>query len=286
MDRYDQIRKSEDSILRVSQRCNNIRKKFVQKKQHNISTDTLVKSPLRKSQELYELDKSHSHSRNILSRGSFRYVLIQSVNRKNEINVLLPLILFFLSSIAMKTITETMDFGGAQSIDISKFPLANSSIPPSPSSKVNQSYHTQDKKQILETPSFALSAQASHLNNNFNSSFDMEAMKREEDLHNRQAHVIYGSTFSGLQSYGYSGMSILEELIDLALQTCENSRPSGGRVDHHSRGAALLGPTGKVYLGCDVHIKASSDSDNGVSAERAALLAGVADGAKKFEVCF
>jgi len=75
-------------------------------------------------------------------------------------------------------------------------------------------------------------------------------------------------------------MTILEELIDLALRTCEKGRLSGQK--HHARGATLLGPSGKVYVGCDVYV---GDSDpNAVSAERAAILAAVADGANKFFV--
>lgn len=75
-------------------------------------------------------------------------------------------------------------------------------------------------------------------------------------------------------------MTILEELMDLALKVCENGREAGQR--HHARGAALLAPNGKVYSGCDVYL--AGDEVNGVSAERAAILAAVADGASKFEV--
>ena len=42
-------------------------------------------------------------------------------------------------------------------------------------------------------------------------------------------------------------MTILEELIDLALRTCENGRTAGQK--HHARGAALLAPNGKVSAG-------------------------------------
>ena len=92
------------------------------------------------------------------------------------------------------------------------------------------------------------------------------------------AHLIYNSNFSGLESYGASGMTILEELTDLSLRVCENGRKAGQK--HHSRGAALLTSNGKVYSGCDVSFE---DYDpNGISAERAAVTAAVADGSSVF----
>ena len=94
----------------------------------------------------------------------------------------------------------------------------------------------------------------------------------------KAAQLVYSGHFSGLDSYGASGMTILEELTDLALRVCENGRLSGQK--HHSRGSALLTGTGKVYTGCDVYVR--EGDPNGVSAERAALLAAVADGASVF----
>jgi hypothetical protein len=41
-----------------------------------------------------------------------------------------------------------------------------------------------------------------------------------------------------LQSIGRSGMTIMEELIEAALNICSNSRKAGQRA--HSRGAVLL----------------------------------------------
>lgn len=42
-------------------------------------------------------------------------------------------------------------------------------------------------------------------------------------------------------------MTILEELIDLALRSCEKSR-SAGQKYHQARGCALLTSSGKVCL--------------------------------------
>ena len=42
-------------------------------------------------------------------------------------------------------------------------------------------------------------------------------------------------------------MTVLEELIDIALKACEKGRIAGQK--HHARGAALLGPDGKVHAG-------------------------------------
>lgn len=92
------------------------------------------------------------------------------------------------------------------------------------------------------------------------------------------AHLIYNANFSGLESHGASGMTILEELTDVSLKVCENGRAAGQK--HNSRGAALLTSNGKVYSGCDVYLK---DRDpNGISAERSAVMAAVADGSSAF----
>eukprot|EP01038_Epipyxis_sp_PR26KG_P008402 gene8402-11360_t len=93
------------------------------------------------------------------------------------------------------------------------------------------------------------------------------------------AQLIYNSHFSGLQSIGQSGMTILEELIDYALRVCENGRIAG--QTHHSRSAVLLSCEGKVYGGCDVYIQ--GNEIGGVSAERASILAAVADGATGYD---
>ncbi len=93
-------------------------------------------------------------------------------------------------------------------------------------------------------------------------------------------------------------MTVLEELMDVALRVCESGRQAGQR--HHSRGAALLSGAGKVYTGCDVYFGldsgglaannfgsgngGSNGNGNGISAERAAVLAAVSDGVKHFHV--
>lgn len=92
-----------------------------------------------------------------------------------------------------------------------------------------------------------------------------------------------------MQAIGQSGMTVLEELIDAALNVCEKSRQSTlqQQTHTHSRSAVVLTSTGKTYTGCDVHIASASglaSESHGVSAERAAILAAVADGAGKFDV--
>lgn len=90
------------------------------------------------------------------------------------------------------------------------------------------------------------------------------------------------------QAIGQSGMTVLEELIDAALNVCEKSRQTTlHQQSHtHSRSAVLLTCTGKTYTGCDVHITTNSSlgDPHGVSAERAAFLSAVADGAARFDV--
>ena len=93
------------------------------------------------------------------------------------------------------------------------------------------------------------------------------------------AHLIYNANFSGLESHGASGMTILEELTDVSLKVCENGRIAGQK--HNSRGAALLTSNGKVYSGCDVYFK--ERDPNGISAERSAVMAAVADGSSVFQ---
>jgi cytidine deaminase len=93
------------------------------------------------------------------------------------------------------------------------------------------------------------------------------------------AQLIYNANFSGLESHGASGMTILEELTDVSLKVCENGRIAGQK--HNSRGAALLTSNGKVYSGCDVYFK--ERDPNGISAERSAVMAAVADGSSVFQ---
>lgn len=91
---------------------------------------------------------------------------------------------------------------------------------------------------------------------------------------------LYYSHYSGLQSTGASGMTVVEELIDAGLRICENGRSAGQK--HHARAAVVLSASGKTYVGCDVHLP--GNEAQGVSAERAAFLSAIADGASNFEV--
>ncbi len=75
-------------------------------------------------------------------------------------------------------------------------------------------------------------------------------------------------------------MTILEELIDAALKTCENQRHNVHQKDH-SRAAVLLSSAGKMYVGCDLLVPGDAVP---VAAEKSALLAAVADGNTSFEV--
>ena len=104
-----------------------------------------------------------------------------------------------------------------------------------------------------------------------------------KSAHSNSSTVLYSAHFSGLESIGASGMTILEELIDIAFKTCENGRASG--LKHHARGSALLSSTGKVYSGCDILINRNTASTTTISvtAERSSILAAVADGSKGFD---
>ena len=76
-------------------------------------------------------------------------------------------------------------------------------------------------------------------------------------------------------------MTILEELIDMALKCCENGRQLGQK-QQFVRGAALLDANGRVYTGCDVFMK--ENDPNSIAAEKAALIMAVSAGAAKMEV--
>ena len=78
------------------------------------------------------------------------------------------------------------------------------------------------------------------------------------------AQLIYDAHFSGLESVGATGMTVLEELIDIALRSAENSGIQSTE-SIVSRGAALLCSTGDVYTGCDIFIKGVSNHEtNGI----------------------
>lgn len=72
----------------------------------------------------------------------------------------------------------------------------------------------------------------------------------------------------------------MEEMIDTALKVCEKCRQSSH--EKHTRAATLLSSSGKLYSGCDVQMVTSEA--HYISAERAAFLAAVADGATAYDV--
>ena len=96
-----------------------------------------------------------------------------------------------------------------------------------------------------------------------------------------QARLVYAGHYTGLQTYGLSGMTIQDELIDHAFMACENRR-SANQKDH-ARGAAVLANGGKLYTGCDVTINGDTNGMGCISGERAAILAAVADGQSSFD---
>ena len=91
------------------------------------------------------------------------------------------------------------------------------------------------------------------------------------------AQLIYDAHFSGLESVGSSGMTVLEELIDIALRASEHA--VGNQM---SRGAAVLSSTGDVYTGCEIYMK-GYDQNGIISAEKSAVVSALADGVNKFQ---
>jgi cytidine deaminase len=74
-------------------------------------------------------------------------------------------------------------------------------------------------------------------------------------------------------------MTILEELIDLGLRTCESQRSVCKTA--YARSAVILSNSGKTYVGCDMVIPGEQHP---IGAEKAAFLSAVADGAAGYEV--
>jgi cytidine deaminase len=75
-------------------------------------------------------------------------------------------------------------------------------------------------------------------------------------------------------------MTVLEELIDMALKVCERISTISG--SNKLRSAVILGKNGKAYHGCDLAL--NTKEVQGISGERAAILNAVADGVTEFEV--
>lgn len=166
----------------------------------------------------------------------------------------------------------------------------------SPNREATSRHHTtkQSMASSLKHSASELLRVSSHTNIAYSST--QELFTAAQKLDSSTAKLIYDSHYSGLQvfflmfsavctlrklqSTGASGMTILEELVDIALQCCANGRRSGQK--HHARGAALLEAGGKVYSGCDIYIR--EDDPSAVLAEKAALIAAIADGSSKFEV--
>eukprot|EP00937_MAST-01D_sp_MAST-1D-sp2_P006601 g6601.t1 len=116
------------------------------------------------------------------------------------------------------------------------------------------------------------------------------AAQREAEARDR-----YHEHYRGLQATGDSGLSQLEELINVALNARDRSAARGER-----RGAALLAAGGRVFEGCTVDIAAERAGAGGgglglgsladgagpgdvLSAETAALLAALGAGERRFE---
>lgn len=95
-----------------------------------------------------------------------------------------------------------------------------------------------------------------------------------EDLIN-PAKELYLTTFNGLQSYGETGMTQLEELIEVALKACEIARKTCPFMETFI-GAALFTESGKIFSGCN--LESQSNSMMNLSAERTTILKAVSEG--------
>jgi hypothetical protein len=120
------------------------------------------------------------------------------------------------------------------------------------------------------------------------------------------ARKAYSTHYTGLEGYGASGMTVLEELIDVSFQLCEKQskqwrdaeNPMGSSRGRNpkapvrdSRAAALLAADGRVYTGVDVFAPHPSGGSGGgssgsgsdrTSAEMVALLGAGAENCAQF----
>ncbi|CAN0123526.1 unnamed protein product, partial [Scytosiphon promiscuus] len=99
---------------------------------------------------------------------------------------------------------------------------------------------------------------------------------REMEQRRSLAQDTYTKTFTGMQAYGESGMTVLEELIDAAFRACDVGHAQGRQ---RVTGAALLTRSGKIFAGCNVE---SSSADLSVGAERTTVLKAVSEGETRF----
>jgi len=93
------------------------------------------------------------------------------------------------------------------------------------------------------------------------------------------ATVDYSLVFQGLQAYGETGMTRLEEMVDAAFHASDQAIAAGARVP---TGAALFtsgeSDDGKVMLYAGCTVESSSDPALSVCAERTTLLKAVSEG--------
>jgi hypothetical protein len=94
-------------------------------------------------------------------------------------------------------------------------------------------------------------------------------------LHHNTFRDVYLRHFAGLQAYGPSGMTVLEELVDAAFRACETARHLCPDMAD-AVGAALLTDGGKTFTGCG--LESTTNPLLNVTAERAAVLKAVSEG--------
>ena len=93
-----------------------------------------------------------------------------------------------------------------------------------------------------------------------------------------------------LQSNSSSGLTLLDELIEISIAAADQSKVSqelnpertsfNGGSSSTNKGAALLTVDGKIFSACDI----MSNDLNGISAERSAVLNAVSEGHNRFQV--
>ena len=103
--------------------------------------------------------------------------------------------------------------------------------------------------------------------------------RRDAEAQREQDRTRYREHYSGLEAYGETGLTRLEELIDAAVvarDAAPAARESGLRT-----GAAVLTRAGKIFSGCAV--ESVSSRGLSVSAERTVILNAVSHGHRQFD---
>ena len=94
----------------------------------------------------------------------------------------------------------------------------------------------------------------------------IEESNQQDEIKEENAYKKYETHFTGLEAYGSSGFTKLENLIDAALK----ARNDASRQCRIRYGAALISSTGRMFSACN--LDSNHQKQLSICAERLALL--------------